>query len=46
VIALVYPAVLLARRFECERVFVRALSLLIAVAGATLFVLRLSGSSL
>lgn len=46
VITLIYPAVLVARRFEQERVFVRSFSALIALAGSVLFILRLSGSPL
>jgi len=46
VITLIYPAVMIARHFNREVVFVRAFSVLIAVAGVTLLVLRLSGSSL
>jgi hypothetical protein len=46
VVALVYPVLLLARNYGREPVFVRAFSVLIALAGATLFVLRVAGSSI
>jgi hypothetical protein len=46
VITLIYPAVMLARYFGRERVFVRAFSALIAIAGTTLLIMRLAGSSL
>jgi hydrogenase/urease accessory protein HupE len=46
VITLIYPAVMLARYFNRELAFVRAFSAIIAIAGTTLFILRLSGSSL
>ena len=45
-IALIYPALLLARRLGRERLFVRGFSSAIAVAGALLLILRLAGSSL
>jgi hypothetical protein len=46
VVALVYPMVMLARSYGRERVLVRAASVAIAIAGVTLFVLRLAGSSI
>lgn len=46
VISIIFPAVLLARYYRKELVFVRAFSAVIAIAGTTLLVLRLSGSSL
>jgi hypothetical protein len=46
VIALVYPAVLLSRRISFERQFIRATSSAIALAGLTLFVLRLCDADL
>jgi len=46
VIALVYPVVMIAKNYGRERVLVRAASVAIAIAGVTLFVLRLAGSSI
>ena len=45
VIAVVFPVLLIARRYERERMFVRYSSATIACAGALLLVLRLAGSS-